>query len=73
MPWKSLSEPKFVGEAETGKVYEQPIRLTFTDKISKNTKNIGVRRILIKLNKATRNGDREIALLLIYQSKKLMR
>ena len=63
MPWKPLSELKFVGETETKKVYEQQVSLTVVNKILKNKQNLKIRRIIVKLNKPTRNGESEIALL----------
>ena len=63
MPWEPLSDMKFVGETETGKVYEQQVNLTVANKISKNNNNLKIRRIMVKLNKPTRNGESEIALL----------
>lgn len=56
MPFKALSEMEFIGESETGGVYEQKVLLTLNDKESE------ARRIIVKLNKATRDGEMEIAL-----------
>ena len=63
IPWEPLLNMKFVGETETGKVYEQQVNLSVANKISKNNNNLKIRRIMVKLNKPTRNGESEIALL----------
>jgi hypothetical protein len=49
---------KFKGTTETGKVYEQSLGITDSD-----GKALTLRRITIKLNRPTRDGDREIHLL----------
>ena len=41
-----------MGYSETGRVYEQQVELTFEDE------KIRVRRIVVELKKATRNGDK---------------
>ncbi len=46
------------GKTDTGKVYEQKLRIT-----DANGKTLTLRRITIKLKKATRDGDTEIHLL----------
>jgi len=46
-----LSEKEFIGESGTGNVYEQSVRLTLKDE------EIKIRRIVVELNKKTRNGD----------------
>ena len=55
-PYKPLSDKVFMGYSETGRVYEQPVELTFEDE------KIRVRRIVVELKKATRNGDKELCL-----------
>jgi hypothetical protein len=55
-PYKSLSEKIFIGESETGCVYEQSVELTLEDD------EIQVRRIIVELKKVTRNGDTELCL-----------
>ncbi len=49
---------KFKGATETGKVYEQSLRITDSE-----GKTLLLRRITIKLNRSTRDGDSEIHLL----------
>lgn len=55
-PYKSLEEKRFIGETETGKVYEQKVILNHLKE------EIIVRRIVVELKKATRNGDKELQL-----------
>ena len=56
MPYKSLSDIKFIGDTDTGKVYEEKVSLTLEGK------EIEARRVIVKLNKATRDGELEIAI-----------
>jgi IS4 transposase len=58
LPWQALNELFFVGESETGAVFEQSIQLIFND-----TLKIKLRRIVVHLHQPTRDGDAEIALL----------
>lgn len=55
-PYKSLSDIQFIGDTATGKVYEEKVSLTMEGK------GIEARRVIVKLNKATRNGESEIAI-----------
>jgi hypothetical protein len=59
MPWKSLGKPRYVGRCDTGRVYEGPIEL----REPQTGRATQVRRITIRLNTATRDGDNEIHLL----------
>ena len=52
-----LSERVFVGKTETGKVYQQEVR------IGKHDRQLQVRRITVELDTPTRNAEREIHLL----------
>jgi hypothetical protein len=56
-PWKPLSEKEFVGETETGKVYEQKALLTAED-----GSEMIVRRIVVELHTPTRDGETEIGI-----------
>lgn len=56
-PYIPLSEKEFIGESETGKVYEQRVRLTL------KCEEMDIRRIMVELNKKTRNGDKELCIL----------
>lgn len=58
LPWKALEEPVFMGESETGRVFEQRVRLTHAD-----GKERIVRRITIELHNPTRDGDTKLHLL----------
>lgn len=59
MPWQSRGQPRYMGQCETGKVYEQPLVLVDRD----TGCELKVRRITVKLKKPTRDGDMEIHLL----------
>jgi hypothetical protein len=58
MPVETLSEESFMGDSETGKIYEKAVRLK-----SPEGETYLARRIIVKLNEKTRNGDSEIYLL----------
>jgi len=58
MPVEVLSEERFISECETGKIHEQDVKLK-----SPEGETYLARRIIIKLNQKTRNGDSEIYLL----------
>ena len=58
MPVEELSPETFIGDCETGQVYEQQVRLK-----SPEGETYLARRIIVKLNKKTRNGDNEIRIL----------
>jgi len=55
LPWKPLTDEKFVGITETGKVFEQYIQIT--DESGNEHK---FRRIRVSLKKATRDKDTDI-------------
>lgn len=55
-PFKPLSEIKFIGESDTGKVYEQEILLT------KEDERLKARRVIVKLNNPTTDGEVEISI-----------
>jgi len=59
MPWKPLQKPRFIGKCDTGRVYEGIVELCCPEA----GKTTHVRRITVKLFKATRDGDTEIHLL----------
>jgi hypothetical protein len=58
LPGELIGTPQYKGTSKTGKVYEQKIRITDSQK-----KTLTLRRITVKLNQPTRNGDSEIYLL----------
>jgi hypothetical protein len=57
LPWEALSGLKYVGRVATGAVYEQEV------KISEGGRTLRLRRIVIRLDEPTRDGDMEVALL----------
>jgi len=58
LPWEALEEPVYVGERETGRVFEQRVRL-----IHAEGKELVVRRITIELYCPTRDGETVLHLL----------
>jgi hypothetical protein len=58
VPYEEKGKSKFVGNCDTGRVFEQWIEID-----NGNGQNIRVRRIVIKLKSKTRDGDTEIVLL----------
>jgi IS4 transposase len=58
LPWEALEEPVYVGESETGRVFEQRVRLIHAD-----GEELVVRRITIALHHPTRDGETELHLL----------
>ena len=56
MPYNPLSQIVFIGDADTGKVYEEKVQFIY------NGDELKARRIIVKLNKPTRNGESEIAI-----------
>lgn len=56
-PYKPLSELKFIGQSATGRVSEQPVRLT-----SPAGETLIARRVVVELEKPTRNGDKIVAI-----------
>jgi hypothetical protein len=59
MPWTPVGKVRFIGHSQTGRVYEQEVDLQHptTGEIKR------VRRVTVRLKKATRDGDMEIHLL----------
>ena len=58
LPWKALDEPVYVGESETGRVFEQHVKL-----IQADGEEFVVRRITIELHQPTRDGETVLHLL----------
>ncbi len=58
LPLEVLSELRYVGKTETGRVYEQEVQV-----IGEDGKAHKCRRICIKLNEPTRDGEMEINIL----------
>lgn len=57
LPQEAISELEFQCDVETGSIFEQTVALTYEGSCLK------VRRVVLRLKKVTRNGDREIAIL----------
>lgn len=58
LPWKAISKLRYVGRTDTGEVSEQTVRLE-----DESGDILFARRVVIKLDKPTRDGETEIALL----------
>jgi hypothetical protein len=58
LPWRAKSEPQYVGRTETGRVYEQQVQISDED-----GQTLKLRRIVIRLDEPTRDGETEVALL----------
>ena len=56
MPYKSLSYKEFIGNSETGSVFEHRVQLR-----SSEGQTYSARRIIVRRNKPTRNGEKELA------------
>ena len=57
LPIEQISDLRACGETETGELFEQRVRLTYRGE------SLLVRRIVLHLFRATRNGEKEIAIL----------
>jgi IS4 transposase len=58
LPWKAISKLRYVGRTETGEVSEQTVRLE-----DEEGNILFARRVQIKLDTPTRDGETEVALL----------
>jgi hypothetical protein len=58
LPWQAISQLRRVGRTDTGEVFEQTVRLE-----DESGDILFARRVLIKLDQPTREGETEIALL----------
>jgi len=65
MPWKSLGKPRYIARSETGPVYEEQVEL----RDPQTGRGTHVRRIIVRLNSPTRDGDGKIHLLTNLPSK----
>lgn len=57
MPYNSLSEEEFIGNSATGSVFEHRVQLRSSTGLTYTA-----RRIVVRLNQPTRNGETEIAI-----------
>jgi IS4 transposase len=58
LPWEAISALRYAGRTDTGRVYEQQVQLT-----DPNGNTLKLRRIVIRLDEPTRDGETELALL----------
>jgi len=58
LPWKAIGKLRWAGRSETGAVFEQTVRLE-----DDNGDVLFARRVVVQLDKPTRDGETEIALL----------
>lgn len=58
LPWQAKSELCYMGRTPTGRVYEQQVEIT-----DEGGRTLKLRRIVIRLDEATRDGETEVALL----------
>jgi hypothetical protein len=65
LPWTALTELRYVGRVETGEVWEQTVSLTpeAGPVTTEDGTIIQLRRIVIKLDQPTRDGETELAVL----------
>jgi Transposase DDE domain len=55
MPYEELGELKEIGDSPTGKVFEQDVLIEY------ERESIKARRVVVRLNEPTRDGDTEVA------------
>jgi IS4 transposase len=58
LPWQAHSALRYAGRTDTGRVYEHEVVVT-----NEQGRRLKLRRILIRLNEPTRDGETEVALL----------
>lgn len=58
LPWEELTDLRPAGKTDTGQLFEQKIQI-----IDEHGNPLKLRRIVLRLKKATRDGDKEIAIL----------
>lgn len=62
MPWTAQTELSHVGQSDTGKVEEQQVL------IDHEGKYLLVRRVVVRLNQPTRDGETEVAVFALFVS-----
>jgi hypothetical protein len=62
LPWKALSGLRYVGRVETGVVYEQSVQIE-QEQADGPAQTLDLRRIVIRLDEPTRDGETEVVLL----------
>ena len=58
LPWRATSELRYAGRTDTGRVYEQEVQIT-----TEEGQTLKLRRVVIRLDEPTRDGETEVALL----------
>jgi len=58
LPWRALGELRYAGRTDTGRVYEQQVEVS-----DESGQALKLRRIVIRLDEPTRDGDTEVVLL----------
>ena len=58
LPFEEISPLEKIGQTKTGQVFEQQVQITNSDSLT-----LKLRRVVIMLDKPTRHGDKEVALL----------
>jgi IS4 transposase len=58
LPWQALSKLRYAGRTATGRVYEQQVEIT-----DEEGGRLRLRRIVIRLDEPTRDGETEVVLL----------
>src|SRR3954468_6235520 len=58
LPWQARRELRYAGRTDTGRVYEQEVEVT-----DDRGQGLRLRRIVIRLDEPTRDGETEVALL----------
>lgn len=58
LPWQAVDELRFIGNSDTGQVFEQPIQLKHASGLL-----LRIRRVVVQLNQPTRDGEWNIAVL----------
>jgi len=58
LPWRAIGELRYMGRTQTGRVYEQQVEVT-----GEGGEALRLRRLVIRLDEPTRDGDTEVALL----------
>jgi len=58
LPWEEIGDMRPAGKTDTGKLFEQKIQIT-----DEHGNTLKLRRIILRLKKATRDGDKKIVIL----------
>jgi hypothetical protein len=58
LPWQAITELRYMGRTDTGRVYEQEVEIT-----DEGGETLRLRRLVIRLDEPTRDGETEVVLL----------